>query len=120
MHELSLAQGIFDIVGGAVPAEQAADVRSVRIRAGRHSGVVADSLEFCFSVLVADTPLRNASLQIETVPTVAECRDCNSRFALEDFVSICPCCGRANIALISGTELEVSEIELLDEPGEIT
>jgi len=120
MHELAIAQSIFEIVGSAVPAEQAGDVRAVRVRVGRLSGVVADSLEFCFSVIVADTPLRRASLAIEAVPTISACRDCTHRFPVEDLAFLCPSCGSTNIVLVSGTELQVAEIELLDNPVEVT
>ena len=119
MHELSIAQSIFDIVHSAVPAGQTGEVRSVRVRVGRHSGVVADSLDFCFGVLVADTPLHNAKLLIEAVPTVVECRECRQSFSLEDLALFCPSCGGTDVALVSGTELQVTEVELLDRPDEM-
>ena len=120
MHELSIAQSIFEIIGDTIPADQATDVRSIRVRVGRLSGVVADSLQFCFSIIAADTPLRHAGLQIENVPAVSECRDCLNRFTVEDLAFLCPSCSSTNTSLVSGTELEVSEIELLDRPAEVT
>ena len=120
MHELAIAQSIVEIVKSAVPAEQAGDVRAVRVRVGRLSGVVADSLEFCFSVIVAETPLRDAAIVIEAVPTVSECKECFNNFIVEDLAFSCPSCGSANIVLVSGTELQVAEIELLDNPVEVT
>jgi hydrogenase nickel incorporation protein HypA/HybF len=120
MHELAIAQSIFEIVGSTVSAEQAADVRAVRVRVGRLSGVVADSLQFCFSAIVADTPLGSASLLIEAVPAISQCKDCSHCFTVEDLAFLCPSCSSTNIALVSGTELQVSEIELLDKPVEAT
>ena len=49
MHELGVAQEILDIVRRYVPDTEAARVRDVRVRVGELAGVVADSLEFCFS-----------------------------------------------------------------------
>ncbi len=118
MHELSIAQSIVGIVESAVPAEQAAEVRAVRVRVGLLSGVVAESLEFCFSVIVAETPLRGAKLLIESVPASSECRDCLQRFTVEELIFVCPSCGSTNIALVTGTELQVAEIEVLDNTEE--
>ena len=68
MHELGLAQSIFDIVRANVPVAQAPGVRAVRIRVGDFANVVADSLEFCFGVTVAGTPYDKAVLTIDRVP----------------------------------------------------
>lgn len=120
MHELSIAQSIFEIARAAVPGERTADIRTVRVRVGDLSGVVADSLEFCFGVIVADTPLRDARLLIEPVSAVSRCKDCSHLFTVEHLAFQCPSCGSTSIALVSGTELHVAEIELLDSPVRVT
>lgn len=38
MHELSIAQGILDIIGQYVPEGQAPEVRAVRVRVGQMAG----------------------------------------------------------------------------------
>ena len=119
MHELGIAQNILEIVQQAVPVEQAAAFRRIRIRAGQLSGVVPDSLQFCFSVIVGETKMKQASLEIEQIPTLARCRDCRHQFQLEDLVFICPSCKSTNLELISGRELEVVEIELSEENEEV-
>ena len=118
MHELGIAQNIFQIVRQSVPADQAADVRSVRMRVGQLSGVVPDSLSFCFTVIVSDTAMRQASLEIEQVPVVSQCRDCKRHFGMDEWGFSCPSCKSTNLELISGRELEVVEIELADKCGE--
>jgi len=65
MHELSLANGILDIVRQYVPVERAPRVRTVRVRVGDLAGVVPDSLAWCFSAIVLDTPYHTASLAID-------------------------------------------------------
>jgi len=118
MHELGIAQNIFQIIQQSVPADQAADVRSVRMRVGQLSGVVPDSLSFCFTAIVNDTAMQQASLEIEQVPVISECRDCSHRFGMNEWAFSCPSCKSTNLELISGRELEVVEIELADERGE--
>jgi len=118
MHELAIAQNILDIVQQAVPEEQAAAVRRIRIRVGPLSGVVPDSLEFCFGVILGETRMRRAGLAIEQVPIISRCRDCGEQFRIEDLAFACPACKSTNLELISGKELEVVEIELADENDE--
>jgi hydrogenase nickel incorporation protein HypA/HybF len=117
MHEMSVAQNILEIVRQYVPAERSSAVTSVRVRLGSLSGVVADSLDFCFTALVADTPLERARLDIEHVPTLCECGDCGARFEPEAPIFLCPGCGGGRVRLISGTDLQVVHVELDEAPA---
>jgi hydrogenase nickel incorporation protein HypA/HybF len=112
MHELSLAQNIVEIVHQYVPAEEASTVKSVKLKVGELSGVVADSLEFCFSAIIADTPLSGTSLEIEHIPFTLRCKQCSKTFFSELGVVLCPTCGADTTEVIAGTEMQVVEIEL--------
>jgi hydrogenase nickel incorporation protein HypA/HybF len=118
MHELGIAQNILQIVQQSVPEDQSADVRMIRIRVGQLSGVVPDSLDFCFSAMVNDTNLQRAKLEIEQIPITSECRECRHRFQMSEMDFSCPACNSSNLELISGRELEIIEIELADENDE--
>jgi hydrogenase nickel incorporation protein HypA/HybF len=115
MHELSIAQNILDIVRESVPEDELADVRIVRLKLGTFSGVVADSLDFCFSVISAETQLARAHLEFEHVPFVVKCRSCQKTFENEIGFVVCPECGGAETVVLSGRELQVMEIELESE-----
>ncbi len=116
MHELSIAQNIVEIVEQYVPVAARAGVRSVRMRVGRLSGIVPDSLEFSFSAIVAGTPLGSARLDIEHVPAVCRCEDCGIEFEIADIVFVCPGCGGMRTRLISGSDLQVVDIEMEEAP----
>ena len=115
MHELAIAQNILEIVRQSVPEEQVSEVKWVRIRVGQLSGVIPDSLNFCFDAIVGETSLRRAGLDIEQVPTVSRCKKCTHQFQIEDMVFVCPECKSTDLELITGRELQVVEIELTDE-----
>jgi hydrogenase nickel incorporation protein HypA/HybF len=119
MHELAIAQNILEIVQQSVPEEQAAAVRWIRVRVGQLSGIVPDSLDFCFSAIASQTKMPQASLSIEKVPTVSRCRDCQHSFSVEDFAFFCPVCKGGNLELLSGKELEIIEIELEEDGNEV-
>lgn len=119
MHELSIAESIVDLIHQYVDEEKRPLVRKVSVKIGAISGVVADSLEFGFTAITANTPLQHARLVIVHVPFVLECHSCHSIRQLAAGVAICPACGSFNTTTISGTELNVAEIELL-EPEELS
>jgi hydrogenase nickel incorporation protein HypA/HybF len=114
MHELSIAQNIFEIVQANLPVADAGSVKSVKIRVGQLSGVVPDSLEFCFTAITQGTPLQGAILDIEQVPFILKCRSCSMSFESEAGIVLCPTCGGTDTEVISGTELQVVEIEVYD------
>lgn len=115
MHELGIAQNILEIVQQAVPKEQTADIRSIRIRVGPLSGIVPDSLEFCFQAIVHETEFQKANLNIEQLPAIFSCRKCQYRFQTKDLEFLCRSCGSPDLELVSGKELEIVDIELAEE-----
>ena len=48
MHELAIAQSIVEAVEAKASECNAARVKTVRLKIGEASGVVTDSLTFCF------------------------------------------------------------------------
>jgi hydrogenase nickel incorporation protein HypA/HybF len=115
MHELGIAQNILEIVQQSVPENLAKSVRQIRIRVGQLSGIVPDSLDFCFNAIINDTDMQQAKLAIEQIPTLSQCKKCAHRFEIEDWIFSCPVCQSVNIELISGKELEIVDIQLADE-----
>ena len=118
MHELSIAYGIVDIVRQYVQPPQLKQVRSVRLKVGDQSGVVIDSLEFSYSAITADTDLGGSRLEIERLPFLIECRSCKKQSETEMGVVLCPACGSTETSVISGTELQVLDIEIRENGSE--
>lgn len=114
MHEMSIAQNLVEIVQEHVPEEELVNVRAIKLRVGELSGVVPDSLEFSFTVITAETPLREARLEIEHIPFAIHCNACGRDSSPTLGIVLCPSCGSGSTVVVSGTELQVSEIELTD------
>ena len=115
MHELGIASSILDIVRQYVPERRAGLVRRVRVRVGEMAGVVPDSLLLCFDAVVSETPYRSAVLDIEHVPMNGKCADCGAQFSMAEPVFRCPGCQGTAVALVSGRELLVHDVEVDDE-----
>jgi len=115
MHELSIAQEILGIVYQYVPAPKENSVKSVRVRIGKLSNILPDSLTFCFEAITNDTPLNGAKLEIIHVPVSITCGDCTKSSEIEPPVFACPNCGSNQIKITGGTDMRVDSIELNDE-----
>jgi hydrogenase nickel incorporation protein HypA/HybF len=115
MHEMSIAQNIIEIVSQHLPKEDAHSVTAVNVKIGEMAGVVPDSLEFSFQVIAAETPgMGDAVLNMEFVPLIIRCQACGSESHPEEPVFICPVCNSVRVDIVSGTELQVTEIEIED------
>ncbi len=114
MHELSVAQEILEIVNQYVPDPKPNSVKSVRVKVGKLSNILTDSLTFCFDAITNDTPLSGVRLEMIEIPVKIKCTGCNKESEIEPPVFVCPICGDNQIRIVSGTELWVDEIELFD------
>ena len=113
MHELSIAESMVDALKAKATECQAARVKNVHLKVGEASGIVTDSLTFCFEMLASLDPLlTGAQLLIDIVPHRAWCRHCAHEFAVANFVAICPDCGEWSGQIVSGTELEILDMEI--------
>ena len=112
MHELSIARSIVDLASDQARGAEAQRVVSIRLSLGLLSGVVRESLEFCFPVACEGTLCEGAQLEIETEPAKASCSSCKRDFDLEEFILVCPHCGMYPVELTSGGELQVVSLEV--------
>ena len=113
MHELAIAQSIIDAIEAKASEYNAARVKGVRLKIGEASGVVTDSLTFCFEMLASlDPTLAGAQLLIDKVPHLAYCRHCACEFSVTNFVAQCPTCKEWSNEIVSGTELQILDMEI--------
>jgi hydrogenase nickel incorporation protein HypA/HybF len=112
MHEFSIASAIVDT---AVRHAAGRRVTLVTVRCGRLRQVVPDSLEFAFGILSRETLCEGARLEQEVVPARLRCGTCDDEFEIELPVFRCPSCGGADVAVLTGEELEVESIEVSEE-----
>ena len=112
MHELAIAQSIVEAIEAKASECNAMHVKAVRLKIGEASGVVTDSLTFCFEMLASlDPTLEGALLLIDTMPHRANCRHCDREFSVTNFVAQCPTCKEWSSEIVSGTEMQLLEME---------
>lgn len=112
MHEMSITQSLVEIIREEMVKNSAAKLRSVRLNIGSMSGVVPESLAFCFEVITADTEMAGAELLMDIIPLKGTCLECEREFEIEDYAFFCPHCSSRRINTLSGQDLSIVEIEV--------
>ena len=108
MHELAIAESVVDTVTQRLPG---ATVTCVHLEIGALSGVVADSIRFCFDLATEGTGLAGARLEITEPPARCRCRACGAQFQPESPVVLCPC-GSPDVAVLSGEQLKIVSVQV--------
>jgi len=111
VHEMSIAQSLLEIVLEESRRHCLEQVKTIRLQVGAMAAVVPESLTFCFDLLSRDTIASGAALEVETIPVVARCSECDILFEVEDHIFLCPKCGGPTLDLVSGRELSLTSIE---------
>jgi hydrogenase nickel incorporation protein HypA/HybF len=112
MHEMSIAQSVLEIVNDTLQQNPGSKLKKVVVKVGELVAVVPDSLQFCYQALTTDSPLEGSELVIEVIPVAASCQDCGKEFKVDSFFFVCPHCESAQVKVLSGQELQVSELEV--------
>jgi hydrogenase nickel incorporation protein HypA/HybF len=116
MHEMGIALQIVEIAGASIPPDlKNVRVQRVNLKIGKLAAVVPESLRFCFSIAVKDTPLEGAELFIQELPVVARCKACNAEWTITEPVFTCKVCNSGSLEILSGRELDIESIEITEE-----
>lgn len=112
MHEMSLAEGIVQIVESTARANEARAVRAVWLEIGALSHVEQEALRFSFEVVKRGTVAKDARLEVVTTPGRAWCMPCGAAVDLAKLGDPCPTCGSYQLQVTHGEEMRVKEIEI--------
>ncbi len=114
MHEVSIALGMVDELTRIARENNANKITLIKLKIGKMSGIVTDSLKFAFDAIKLEHPLLlSAEILINEVPLIYKCNDCNKSFETDDiYFPACSECKSYNLTLISGEEQHIENVEL--------
>ncbi|MDO4523514.1 MAG: hydrogenase maturation nickel metallochaperone HypA [Eubacteriales bacterium] len=111
MHELGVVFYIIEQVEGVVKENDLKKVESVTLQLGEVSTVIPSYLTDCWDWAVKKHDwLKEAALEIETIPAVTYCEDCQQTYGTVEHGKTCPYCGSGHTYLMQGQEFIVKEI----------
>jgi len=113
MHELSIALSMIDRIVEESESRGGLKVEVVHLRLGVFAGVDKDALLFSYELACAGTPLEGSRLEIESVPLLIHCPQCDrQRTPVSPYQLCCPECLVPAQEIITGREIEVASLEV--------
>lgn len=115
MHEMAIAQSLLAMAEEEIGRRNCSRLELVRVEYGALSGVVPESLQFCFETMIKGTPHEGARLELVCLPLRLRCPLCGEVFGGEGQDALwqpCPGCGEQFGHVVEqGKELILSRLE---------
>ena len=112
MHEMSLAEGVLQLIEDAARKDQFSKVTTVWLEIGQLSGVEPEAMAFCFDAVTRNSVAAGARLEIIALPGVGWCMACAKSVPMNEVFGECPQCGGYQLQVTGGTEMRVKELEV--------
>lgn len=112
MHEMSLAEGVLQLIEEAVKREGFQRVTGVWLEIGRLAAVETEALRFCFDAVTRGSIAEGARLEILDLPGQGWCMECAETVPMNESLDACPRCGGYQLQVTGGTEMRVKELEV--------
>ena len=112
MHEMSLAEGVLQVIEDAARQDPFSQVVAVWLEIGELSGVEPEALAFCFDAVTRGSVAAGACLEIVAVPGQAWCAACHQSVPVKEIFDACPHCGGYPLQVTDGRQMRVKEIEV--------
>lgn len=112
MHEMSLCEGVLQVMQEQAKAQGFSRVKTVWLEIGELAGVDTEAMRFGFDVVVRDSLADGATLEIIHLPGRAWCLPCGNEVRVRQRFDACPTCGGYQLQVTGGDELRVKELEV--------
>ena len=112
MHEMSLCEGIREVVEAQARAHHVSRISRVRVEIGRFAGVEKPALAFAFDVVMRGSVAEGATLDMIDLPGRAMCFDCAREVEIDDRLQPCPDCGGGKLMPTGGDEMRIKDMEV--------
>jgi hydrogenase nickel incorporation protein HypA/HybF len=125
MHELSMADAMVKTVLDVAEKNDATEVLEVTIEVGKLTMLNPEQLKFLLDVLIENTILEGAEINIVELPVKVKCNSCEYTGSADmdgsdHYLAIvkCPECGERNVEITAGRECNVKNIKIEKEEGD--
>jgi len=112
MHEMSLCEGVLQILQMEAGKQGFKRVKTVWLEIGELSSVEIEAMRFSFDVVMKNTLADSAQLEIIQKPGVAWCMQCAKTVSVKQRYDECPDCGSYPLQITGGDEMKIKELEV--------
>lgn len=112
MHEMSLCEGILQVLESEASKQGFKQVKNVWLEIGGLSGAEPEAMLFSFDAVTRNTIADGAILNIINVPGTAWCMQCCKSVTVKQRFDECPDCGSYQLQVTSGDDMKIKELEV--------
>ncbi|KAF5089043.1 hydrogenase nickel incorporation protein HypA [anaerobic digester metagenome] len=119
MHELSMADAMVKTILDVAEKNDATEIIEATVEVGKLTMLNPEQLKFLLDVLVENTLLENATINIEEVSVEIKCNSCDytgpaNMDDSDHYMAIvkCPECGERDLEITAGRECNVKNIKI--------
>ncbi|MBW9265608.1 MAG: hydrogenase maturation nickel metallochaperone HypA [Candidatus Thiodiazotropha sp. (ex. Lucinisca nassula)] len=112
MHEMSLCEGVLQVLEEQAVTQGYSMVKRVWLEIGALSGVEPEAMRFGFEAVMKGTLADSARLEIIHLPGEAWCMQCSKPVQVTARYEACPECGSYQLQVTGGDEMRIKELEV--------
>ncbi len=112
MHELSLCEGILQVLEDQASEQDYARVKTVWLEIGALAAVEVEAMRFSFDLVCRDSLAEGCRLEILPLPGTAWCMQCADSVEIAARYDPCPRCGGHQLQVTGGDEMRIKELEV--------
>lgn len=112
MHEMSLCEGVVQLIEDQARTHRFAKVSTVWLEIGALAGVESEAMRFSFAAVASGTVADAARLEIIDIPGRATCPACKQTVQVNARFDACPGCGHYPLDITAGEEMRIKELEV--------
>jgi len=110
MHELGIIIEVVKQVEKYAKDNNLKTIDKIVLQVGELSSMYPRYIENVYPIAVEHTSLKDTKLEIEMLPGLGSCKQCNFGYNLKANGDTCPLCGSTEFNVISGTEFMIKEV----------
>lgn len=112
MHEMSLCEGVLQILEENARDQSFSTVKTVWLEIGALSGVELEAMRFSFDAIMRGSLADGATLKIIEAPGEAWCMKCAKTVQVKQRFDQCPDCGSYQLQVVAGDQMRIKELEV--------
>lgn len=112
MHELAVTQALLALALERAKEAGATRISDIHLEIGQLSSYVDDSVQFYWDTISQGTMAEGAKLHFKRVPLLLRCVACEEEFQPDGRSYTCPRCGKGDVKLVRGDELQMVGLDV--------
>ncbi len=112
MHEISLCEGVLQVIKDQAVRQNFSRVETVWLEIGGLAGVEIEAMHFCFDAVTRGSLADGARLEIIEIAGEAWCMQCRKKVWVSQRFDACPDCGSYQLQVTGGDEMKIKELEV--------